>query len=34
MEIPLLEAEEKEQEKIAVVGDKIMVKTAEFYRTS
>ena len=34
MEIPLLKAEEKEQEKIALVVDKIMAKTAEFNKTS
>ncbi len=34
MEIPLFKAEEKEQEKIAVAVDKLMVKTAEFNKTS
>jgi adenine-specific DNA-methyltransferase len=34
MEIPLYIAEEKEQEKIAVLVDKIVLKNAEFHRTS
>ncbi len=34
MEIPLLKAEEHEQEKIALMVDKIMIKTAEFNKTS
>ena len=34
MEILLFKAEEKEQEKIALMVDRIMTKNAEFHRTS
>ncbi|MDP2695715.1 MAG: N-6 DNA methylase [bacterium] len=34
LEIPLFKAEESEQEKIAIIVDRIMAKNAEFHRTS
>jgi adenine-specific DNA-methyltransferase len=34
MEIPLLKAEEKEQEKISLMVDKIMARNAEFHKIS